>query len=433
MLEHAENFAAAGWPVLPLHGVTGGVCTCGKGKDCPQAGKHPDAKHGVQDATKNRERIAKFNRWERRNLGIATGDVSGLAVIDIDPRHGGPASLVELEAELGALPPTVTVETGGGGLHFYFRHWGEPVKNRANLRPGIDLRGDGGYVVAPPSLHKSGGCYRWREGCAPGERALAELPLAWRELLLSAKTKRTPLQRDRDPEKQRPGETEIPKQVVGVVVDLEALDSESREAIQRAIKGSLPQSAGERNTCIFRLCKALQGIPALAGADPFGLSPILRAWYEQARRRTSGDHSYADCLDEFLYAWPRVRFPGETNLKTIVERIKAEPAHPACEALGIQDRPRQVLVALCAELQLHHGDAPFFLSSHKAADVLPLATGGPISHVTCNKMLHGLCAAKVLELVEKETTRRARRYRFIWSSAANRPAPMPSWLDENSI
>lgn len=122
------------------------------------------------------EVAAWFARWPDANVGIVTGSVSGLVVVDVDPRHGGAEALATLEREQGPLPSTVEAETGGGGRHLYFTHPGGAVRNRAGLAPGIDLRGDAGVVVAPPSMHPSGRRYRWRDGHGPDETALAELP-----------------------------------------------------------------------------------------------------------------------------------------------------------------------------------------------------------------------------------------------------------------
>jgi hypothetical protein len=119
-----------------------------------------------------------FERWPSANVGLVTGRISGIVVLDVDPRHGGLESLAGLEAEHGPLPRTVEALTGGGGRHIYFAHSGAELANRVNLRPGIDLRADGGCVVAPPSLHRSGHRYEWAAGCAPQERALAGMP-AW--------------------------------------------------------------------------------------------------------------------------------------------------------------------------------------------------------------------------------------------------------------
>jgi hypothetical protein len=96
-------------------------------------------------------------------------------VLDVDPRHGGDASLVELERQYGPLPETPRVLTGGSGAHLYFAV-DHPIGNRAGLAPGIDLRGDGGFVVAPPSVHASGRRYMWELGASPDDVALALAP-----------------------------------------------------------------------------------------------------------------------------------------------------------------------------------------------------------------------------------------------------------------
>jgi hypothetical protein len=96
-------------------------------------------------------------------------------VLDIDPPHGGHASLAAVLAEHGSLPGGRTVRTGSGGAHIYLAHPGVKVRNNAGtkLGPGIDVRGDGGYVIAPPSRHASGAVYTW-ENRAPDVPAMPE-------------------------------------------------------------------------------------------------------------------------------------------------------------------------------------------------------------------------------------------------------------------
>jgi hypothetical protein len=92
--------------------------------------------------------------------------VSGTVVLDIDPRNGGEDSLAKLEERHGTLPATLTAHTGGGGLHCFFRHPGhQKVPNRRDLGglPGLDLKGDAAYIIAPPSNHASGSRYSWDE------------------------------------------------------------------------------------------------------------------------------------------------------------------------------------------------------------------------------------------------------------------------------
>ena len=110
------------------------------------------------------------------NLAIVTGALSGLVVLDVDPRHGGTESLEKWERTHGALPTTVESRTGGGGRHLYFAHPGREIRNRVGLAPGLDLRGDGGVIVAPPSIHPSGEPYRWIPGRSPDDLDPVRMP-----------------------------------------------------------------------------------------------------------------------------------------------------------------------------------------------------------------------------------------------------------------
>lgn len=113
------------------------------------------------------------------NVGVVTGAISNLIVIDVDAQHDGPRSLARLERELGKLPDAVEATTGGGGRHLYFAHPGGTLHNHVGIAPGIDVRGDGGCIVAPPSLHRSGKRYAWTPGHAPRQMRPAPLPARW--------------------------------------------------------------------------------------------------------------------------------------------------------------------------------------------------------------------------------------------------------------
>ena len=167
-LEAALAYAANGWPVFPCHGTTpAGACTC-RQPACGSAGKHPAVPTGLHAATTDLDQIERW--WHRRpntNIGIRTGTPSGLVIVDIDPDHGGDTSWHNLQAA-HAETPTATVATGGGGTHRYYLHPGTTIPNSASrIGPGIDIRGDGGYVIAPPSRHPSGHTYQWETGTPP--------------------------------------------------------------------------------------------------------------------------------------------------------------------------------------------------------------------------------------------------------------------------
>ena len=164
VLEAALRYLALGWSVVPAAARTKRPIVAWQ----PYQDRAPDA--------------AELRGWfEKRpdaNIAVVTGAASGLVVLDVDPGHGGTQSLADLERRFGALPATVEAETGGGGRHIYFRHPGTPVRNRAGIAPGLDLRGDGGVIIAPPSIHPGGKSYRWRPGRSPDEMPLAPMP-AW--------------------------------------------------------------------------------------------------------------------------------------------------------------------------------------------------------------------------------------------------------------
>lgn len=154
----ALTYAANNWRVFPVNNIEpDGTCSCQNPK-CSSPGKHPMTKNGVKDATTDTETIKQW--WTKHpdaNIGIATGN--GLMVVDIDTDKGGEESFIALEEEIGKLPETLEVSTGGGGKHLYYQI-DEPIRNRVEVKPGLDIRGEGGYVVAPPSNHVKGE-YQW--------------------------------------------------------------------------------------------------------------------------------------------------------------------------------------------------------------------------------------------------------------------------------
>ena len=195
----ALQYAEFGWPVFPVHTPSGDIarpCSCRRGacpqlgehprhkntcKDrgkhpchqsvCDSAGKHPRTKNGVHDATTDEAKIRRWwEIWEYANIGVATGREAGFFALDVDPRKGGAESLSSLEAKHGKLPETRTADTGGGGVHHFFKHPDFTVKNSTGeLGPGLDIKGDGGVIVVTPSLHASGKRYRWKNAAPIAE------------------------------------------------------------------------------------------------------------------------------------------------------------------------------------------------------------------------------------------------------------------------
>jgi len=128
---------------------------------CQPHDKRPATTNGLKAATIDPDVIT---RWWRQaptcNIGVATGSASGIMVVDVDDIDAE-AELKKLEDEHGALPATVEAVTARG-RHLFFKWPERDIRNSASkLAPGIDVRGNGGYIVAPPSLHPSGRRYCW--------------------------------------------------------------------------------------------------------------------------------------------------------------------------------------------------------------------------------------------------------------------------------
>lgn len=201
--------SSVGRPLDPAAAVTAALEFAGRGLPVfPLAGKRPVTSRGLHDATTDRDTITRWwtRGWPGANIGLRTG--SGLLVVDVDG-DAGEDSLYELEQELGTLPKTVSAQTGGG-WHYWFRT-ATPMRNTAGmLGPGLDTRGDGGYIVVPPSVHPAtGASYCWDN--EPGSVPVARAP-AWLLELLRAhnppRHKRTPAREwvrmlDRIPEGER--------------------------------------------------------------------------------------------------------------------------------------------------------------------------------------------------------------------------------------
>lgn len=159
MLDYALKYASVGFPVFPVF-----------------PNKKPRTQHGFHDATKDPDTIRKWwEMWPDAGIGMPTGLTSGVAVLDIDPRHSGDSTLADLEQKNGRLPDTKVVLTGGGGTHYWFKIT-SPVPSRNAIAEGVDWKAEGGYVVIPPSPHESGGRYEWE--ISSKEAQLIEPP-AW--------------------------------------------------------------------------------------------------------------------------------------------------------------------------------------------------------------------------------------------------------------
>lgn len=197
MLQAALFYARLGYAVFPLHHVLAdGGCSCRK---CPpegkSIGKHPRTRDGFKSASKDRATIEGWwGDWPEANIGVATGEYCGAVVVDVDGADGE-KRLAELEAEHGPLPEC-PVSTTGRGRHLWFHDPGrDRIRNSSGKLPVIDVRATGGYVVVPPSMHKSGVRYVWGTGKSVRELEPPTMP----EWLLGLFASRKPSPSHGDP------------------------------------------------------------------------------------------------------------------------------------------------------------------------------------------------------------------------------------------
>jgi Bifunctional DNA primase/polymerase, N-terminal len=180
---------------------------------------------------------AWWRRWPKANPALVTGAVSGVAVVDVDPRHRGDHALAELEQRDVDLPWLAVVETPSGGVHVYLRHPGGRIANSVSrIGLGVDVRGDGGLALLPPS-RRPDGCYRWAVG---GPTTVPEMPDSWIQLLRPPPTQavagmRRPLGAAKDPpaRSHHPGSRQHAVRLAGIL-----------RALQRAPEG-------ERNNTLY--------------------------------------------------------------------------------------------------------------------------------------------------------------------------------------
>lgn len=199
--EAAITYAKNGVHIIPVFGIVDGVCECGN-KNCPNPGKHPRYEkqyltHGLNSATNDTE-IVKYwwDKWPNANIGMITGAINGVVVIDEDRYRGNDTSGYE-------IPDTLVQHSGSGdGTHYVYLST-KTLKSGSNIVPGLDSRADGGYIIASPSNHISGGKYQWSHN--PFDYQLPKPPKWWVDKLLPEET----FNRDVPPVVYEPGDTEI--------------------------------------------------------------------------------------------------------------------------------------------------------------------------------------------------------------------------------
>lgn len=237
LIDAALRYASDGWHVFPLQ----------------PRGKAPLTPHGFKDATRDPDLIRSWwSRWVDANIGIATGEPSGVSVIDVDLGKGGEESLDALIAAHGGdFLNTYTVQTGSGGVHLFYKNVPGLGCSAGTLAPGIDVRAEGGYVVAAPSVHASGNRYS----------VVSKLPLAsapsWLETL--AQTKPAKRECNGGAEGGEPRAERAADQTIEEVKRrLERIQNpEKRELLAKVFSGEAFAPAGSRDQTLQRIASSI--------------------------------------------------------------------------------------------------------------------------------------------------------------------------------
>ncbi|MEA5615133.1 bifunctional DNA primase/polymerase [Nodularia spumigena] len=387
LLDAALAYAARGWPVLPLDG------------------KRPLVQGGCHAATTDARVIPLWwSRWPHANVGIATGERSGLLVIDIDQRVDkgcfGEETLEDLVRELGSLPDTAMSLTGGGGRHLLFNHPG--VTTRGKLDEGVEIKGAGGYIVAPPSLHDSGRKYAWELSSDPLDpdcpANIADLPPTWIE-----RVRRSHGVEDLGTE----GLTRVHQSLRTERHDSRPPDW--RKKVDALISETLPRVSGERNACLGRLIGGLK-IDMGLKLTPIELRRIVDEWYRRAAERVAMNASADDNFAEAETWWKHRDFGARSPAAAAFASAEAGRPWTAWEDLWPDETMRHLVAGLVALQAMLGPDEPFCGSSYllgTLTDAEQRATYG---------RLERLVEIGFLELVARGTKGvrgRANQYRVI--------------------
>ena len=333
-----------------------------------------------QDRRPSHSELEQWFGGDRRNIGIICGSVSqGLMVRDFDTENSY-ESWRESNPQTAKHAPTSKTSRG---FHIFVRTNG-PTKTR-RLGDG-ELRGDGAYVVAPPSIHPTGVSYIWM---IPPDSDIPHIDLT--ELI------------------ETPGVTQAivegktPSSMACVTDDGRDSENPTDFMISRAIRITQPSTIGQRNDCLFDFAQQLKGITALYDADLSVLYPLVVRWHRQALSRI-GTKQFSETWSDFVRAWNNVEFPVGIMLKRLAAQADESKVIPS-----VKGREKRRAAALCRELQLFHGEHPFYLDCRNAGRLLGL------HYRKAHRLLTALCDDGVLRKISVGSmrTRKANEYQYL--------------------
>jgi hypothetical protein len=376
MLEHAIAYHRLGFSVVPAHPTIKKPATMWKGKQ--------------------NERMAEddLRKWFANpenspyRIGLVCGKVSDrLAVRDFDSMDAYNRWASEYPDFAQKLP---TVATGRPGRHVYLRSTGS-LKTR-DFGDG-EFRGDGAFIMAPPSRYATGIAYQWSGGI-PNEipdidPETAGLLQRWAPI------------RDASGGAVVTESTECTESTEDIV---SVLSVTARPDVASAIQQTQPLAEGQRHHRLFEFARRLKAIPELADSQAADLRDVVKAWH-RAALPTITTKDFESTFWDFAESWGKVRYPAGSDPVQIEFELAMKDDTPEC-AKRYENPKVRLLVKLCRRLQRAAGNDPFFLACRKAGDALKEP------HPTVNKWLRGLVFDGVLEQAGKVSQWKAFRYRY---------------------
>ncbi len=378
LLERALDYHRRRWCIIPI----------GKNKKAAVRWKQ------YQTTRPDEKQLREwFSNGEYTSLAVVCGAVSGgLAVLDLDSEARCQWWRKEHSVFAEFLPTAETKK----GLHVYFRS--EPFRKQNGDE--VDLLGEGACAILPPSPEK-----QWLKPL-DGELPLHD-PFEWglEQFGINRPEPDIPLPEETE-DTEEPEDSERHRSHSGVVFSLDSLDDEIKKEVERAIEATQPTKEGQRNDAIMPLCQWLKAIPELKDLSAKALKPIIKQWHEQAYN-VIGTKPFTDTWRDFVHAWKRVKWPkGDVMLAQAIRMaLKSEKKLPEEQEYDTEEA--QYLLRVCYFLQEIIGNEPFFLASRTAGGILG------ISRRDAYKLLEMFVADEKLKLIEKHTSRKAPRYRYI--------------------
>jgi len=365
-IDAALAFAGMGFRMVPCHSISAGNCSCQRRSKCTSAGKHPRPTNWPEKATSDTAKIKRWwKQWPTANVGVATGAQSGIVVFDFDGCDGE-RTLNKLAHDVPSILETRVHRSGSGGTHLFYQHPGWHVGNAVRRLPGMDIRGDNGLIIVPPSNRTSNVCYS-----VQNESAISVIPESLMSLLNQCHKE------DDENEEDIENERVMKSIKQGLEEKKGSLLIAKREQIQLALKESLPTGQGRRNRQVFALARRLLAVDGISQQIPaVEFRSIVQRWYKMAQQTASRlnftiDSEFEETWSDFTYCWGKVRYPVGASLRPVFDHVVRMDAEGEIDPLAwnalayfgrTENGPQRLLISVLMELAKRAGGKPFSLA-----------------------------------------------------------------------